>query len=83
MIVLSDEAVLVYILAESGVKGQLASGRIERNPTGKLTVFDAHGERFDYLSGNRLRSWAVVGPQGQPIDGWQEILPEDLARFAA
>ena len=79
--VLSDEAVFVYILAESGVKGHLTSGRIERNPTGKLMVFDAHGERFEYLTGDRLRSWCVLGPEGKPMDGWQAILPQDLLKI--
>jgi hypothetical protein len=80
-VVLSDEAVLVYILAESGVKGHLTSGRIERNPAGTLTVFDARGERFEYLTGDRLRSWCVFGREGKPIDGWQEILPGDRAKL--
>jgi hypothetical protein len=79
--VLSDRAVLVYILAESGVRGHLTSGRIERNPSGKVDLFDARGERFEYLSGERLRSWCVVGPDGKPVDGWGEILPEDLPRL--
>ncbi len=79
--VLSAEVMLVYILADSGVRGHLTSGRIERNPCGKLIVFDAHGERFEYLSGNRLRSWCVIGCDGQPIDGWREILPEDLPKI--
>jgi hypothetical protein len=78
--VLSDEVALVYILAESGVRGKLTSGRIERNPSGKLTVFDANEEWFEYLSGERLRSWCVVGPEGKPVDGWREILPEDIPR---
>ena len=79
--VLSDEVCLVYVLAESGVRGKLTSGRIERNPCGRLDVFDHHGEKFDYLSGDRLRSWCVVGVEGKQIDGWGEILPEDLPKF--
>jgi hypothetical protein len=79
--VLSDDAALVYILAESGVRGRLTSGHIERNPAGTLDVFDALRERIDYLSGNRMRSWCLVGPDGKPVDGWREILPEDLHRF--
>jgi len=79
--VLSDDVVLIYILAESGVRGHLTSGRIERRPDGTLDVYDARGRRFDYLSGNRLRSWCVVDPSGKPIDGWREILPEDLPRI--
>jgi hypothetical protein len=73
--------VLVYILAESGVKGHLNSGRIERNASGKLTVFHVQGDLFEYISGERLRSWCVIGPDGKPIDGWREILPEDLPRI--
>ena len=78
---LSDEAVLVYVLAETGVRGHLTSGRIERHPSGKLHVFDVRGDCFEYLSGERLRSWCVLGPQGQTIDGWREILPEDLPKI--
>lgn len=78
---LSDNAVLVYILAESGVRGRLNSGWIERGPDGTLNVYDARRTRFDYLSGSRLRSWCVVDRTGHPIDGWREILLEDLPRI--
>jgi hypothetical protein len=81
--VLSDEAVLVYVLAESGVKGRLTAGRIERDPSGLLTVFDAQGTWFEYLSGKRLRSWYVIGPDGKPLDGWREILPMDFPEICA
>jgi len=80
-IVLSEEALLLYILTESGVRGHLTSGRIERSPTGTLDVFNARGEWFEYLSGQRLRSWCVVGIEGKPIDGWGKILPEDLPKI--
>jgi len=79
--VLSDEAVLVYVLAESGVRGHLSSGRIRRGLARTLDVFDALGNRIDYLSGNRLRSWCVVNAAGRHVDGWGEILPEDLPRM--
>ena len=79
--VLSDEVSLVYVLAETGVRGKLTSGSIERNPSGGLDVFDPHGEKFEYLSGERLKSWCVVGPEGKPINGWREILPEDLPKI--
>ena len=81
VMLLSDEAVLVYILAESGVRGHLTSGRIERTPSGTLDVYDGWGEPFHYLSGKRLRSWCVVDASGKPLDGWREILPEDLPRI--
>ena len=76
--VLSDEAALVYILAESGVRGHLTYGRLERGLSGELNVFDGRGDWFEYLSGDRVRSWCVVGPEGKPIDGWRNVLPEDL-----
>jgi hypothetical protein len=79
--VLSERAVLLYILAESGVRGHLTSGRIELDPFGELDVFDAQGDRFEYLSGSRLRSWCVVGLEGNPMDGWQKILPQDIAKI--
>ena len=79
--VLSDEVSLVYVLAESGVRGKLTSGRVERSPSGKLDVFDPRGNKFDYLSGGRLKSWCVVGTGGQPIEGWQEVALEDIAKI--
>lgn len=56
-------------------------GRIDRGPTGALEVFDIHGSRIDYLSGGRLRSWCLVDALGRPVDGHQEILPEDLPKI--
>jgi hypothetical protein len=79
--VLSNEAVLVYILADSGVRGHLTAGRIERNPSGSLTVFNTRGECFEYLCGKRIRSWCVMAPGGKLIDGWREILPKDLSKI--
>lgn len=78
---LSDDAVLVYVLAESGVRGRLNSGSIERGSGGTIEVFDVFGKRFDYISGNRLRSWCVMDAQGKTLDGWREILPQDLPKF--
>ena len=79
--VLSEEAVLTYILAGSGVKGSLHSGTIRRGPGRTLEVFDAQGQRFDYLSGNRVRSWSVVDAQGKPMEDWSDILPQDRPLF--
>jgi hypothetical protein len=83
LVVLSEDVFLVYVLADSGVRGRLTSGRIERQSSGKLTVFDLRGEQFEYLSGERIRSWCVVGPDGKPVDGWNQILPEDLRDLGA
>jgi hypothetical protein len=82
-VILSNDSFLVYILADSGVKGRLASGRIERGPGGTLDVFDARGDKFEYLSGERIRSWRVAGSDGKPAYGWHKILPEDRAKFDA
>jgi hypothetical protein len=79
--VLSNQTALVYILAESGCRGQLTSGRIERDASGAVNVFDGRGDRFEYLSGQRLRSWCVLAPDGMPLHGWREILPEDLPKI--
>jgi hypothetical protein len=78
---LADGVSLVYVLAESGCRGQLTSGRIERDPSGRLDVFDARGKWFQYISGERLRSWCVLGPDGKPIDGWLQIRQEDLSKI--
>ena len=60
------------------MQGQLTSGTIQRDACGTLNVFDGRGEWFEYLSGGRLRSWCVLAPDGMPLDGWREILAEDL-----
>jgi len=80
--VLSDQVSFVYILAESGFRGHLIAGYIERNSTGALDVFNAWGEWFEDLSGKRLRGWCLVGPDGTPVDGWREILPQDLPKIS-
>jgi len=78
---LSSERILVYVLASSGVRGKLTTGRIERNADEGLDVFDAQGDRIDYLSGGRIRSWCVVDVLGKRVDGYGEILPEDLPKI--
>lgn len=78
-ITLSAETSLVYVLHESGCRGRLTAGRIERTRSGALDVFDEHGERVGYLSGIALRSWCVMDAAGVPIADWSEIMPEDVA----
>ena len=80
-IVLSNEIVLVYVLRESGARGHLTSGRVERARGGGLDVFDFYGSYFEYFSGERLRSWCVFGPDGKAIEGWSKIRQEDLQRI--
>jgi len=81
--ILSESAVLVYVLKTSGVRGHLMSGRIERRGPGALDVFNARGDPLEYLSGKRIRSWCIVDARGQALDGWQEILQEDLPKIFA
>jgi hypothetical protein len=71
---------MIYILRETSVRGCLRHGRIEREGPTRLNVYDERtGELVDYFSGDRLRSWCIFGPDADPIEGWQHILPEDLA----
>jgi len=73
---LSHNAVLVYVL-QNGVGGRLATGRIECKHT-SLAVYTGPGMRLnEYISGPQIRSWCVVGPAGQPLEGWCHMLPED------
>jgi hypothetical protein len=81
-VVLSESAVLVYILAESGVRGRLSAGRIERRSDATLDVFDTRGSRIDYLSGAKFRSWWVIDSHGRPVQGWTNVLPGDLPRMS-
>ena len=81
VILLSPESALVFVLAETGVRGHLTVGQIERGVAGGLDVFDAQGDLIDYLSGRRIRSWCVVDALGKPLDGYRQILPEDLPKL--
>jgi hypothetical protein len=78
---LCEHIVFAYVLRDSGVTGHLNSGRVEQSAAGGLDVFDVYGSRFEYFSGNRLRSWCVFGSDGKPIDGWSKILEEDRQRM--
>jgi hypothetical protein len=79
-IVLSDEVVLVYVLRDSGVRGQLMSGRVERVGP-RLAVFDRYGVAFEYLSGDRLRSWCIFKADGTALEGWREVLQVDISKI--
>ena len=78
---LSDDLVMVYIMRDSGCMGRFTSGRIERaGPTG-VSVYDRNGAFVEYFSGTRTRSWCVFGPDGQRVEGWCEVTPEDSPRI--
>jgi hypothetical protein len=72
---LSYSAVLLFVL-QSGCPGRLAAGRVERDGD-EIRVYDAHGNANEYISGSRLRSWCIVGLDGEPLPGWCSILSED------
>lgn len=81
--VLSPDLTLVYVLRPSGLVGRLASGRISRNGSDGLAVYDRYGRIIEYLSGPKgnVRSWCLMGPAGNPVDGWSEVREEDRARI--
>jgi len=79
---LSDTAMLVFVLRRSGCVGRLTSGRIERVGPNKINVYTNPGGTInEYISGSNLRSWCVLGPDRNPLPGWQQIGPEDASRI--
>ncbi len=81
--VLSHELTLVYVLRPSGLVGRLASGRVARDGSDGLSVYDRYGRIIEYLSGpeGNIRSWCLMGPEGKPVDGWFAAQEEDLSRM--
>ena len=81
-LVLSPDATLVYVLGPSGVVGRLAVGRVSRNGSDGLVVYDPYGRVIEYLSqpGGKVRSWCLLGPGGKTIDGWSQVQDQDRAR---
>ena len=81
-VLLSDTAMLKFVLRRSGCVGQLTSGRIERDGPDGLNVYTGPGGcRNDYISGSNLRSWCLLGPDGKSMSGWCEIAAEDRAKI--
>lgn len=77
---LSREAAFVYVL-NTGVAGRLTFGRVERNGQSGPRVYDLSGNLLHYISGNRIRSWCVLGPGGEPMPDWSSILPGDREKI--
>ena len=75
-LILSTDCILVFVLRESGVRGQLTSGRIERREDETLSVYNDSGVMNEYISGARMRSWAVFR-RGVPLADWSHVMPED------
>jgi hypothetical protein len=57
----------------------LKAGVVERGGPQGLRVRDGNGVILQGLSGTQLRSWCIVGPDGESIDG--DMLPEDFDRL--
>jgi hypothetical protein len=77
---LSREAVFVYVL-NTGVAGRLMFGRVERHDGTGVNVYDSSGQFLSYISGNRIRSWCIVGPGGRTISSWSSVLPGDREKI--
>jgi hypothetical protein len=61
--------VLRYILRGTNQPLQpIDCGIVERDGRGGLKVRSGHGIVLEHLSGSRLRSWCIVGPDGVSID---------------
>jgi hypothetical protein len=57
----------------------LGAGKIERDGSHGLLVYREDGTLRDDLSGARIRSWHVVGPNSKSIDN--DVEPRDAARL--
>lgn len=79
--VLSPDLTLVYVLSPSALVGRLTSGRVSRNGSDSLVVYDRYGRIIEYLSepGGKVRSWCLVGATGKPVEGWSKVLDHDQA----
>jgi|HubBroStandDraft_5_1064220.scaffolds.fasta_scaffold273233_2 hypothetical protein len=74
---LSTECVLIYVLRRSGCLGRLTFGRVERQGSSGLNVFDYRGNLIEYISGDRTRSWCLLGRSGAPLADWCQVHAED------
>jgi hypothetical protein len=79
-VLLGNGMVLRYILRSPANQAVelIESGSIERDGAG-LTVREQNGVVIEELSGNRIRSWNAVGPDGVSIDN--EMVPGDFGRL--
>ena len=79
---LSENTVLVFVLRRSGCAGRLTSGRVERGGNGDLSVYTGSALKLnEYISGENLRSWCVLGADGAPLQGWREVDPKDREKL--
>lgn len=78
---LGNGVVFKYILRAPARKAvnSIEAGTVERDGLGGLKVRDEHGAFVLELSGDRVRSWCIVGPDGVAIDG--DMIPGDYERL--
>jgi hypothetical protein len=77
---LGNGVILKYILRGANQPVQsIDRGTVERDGRGGLKVRSRHGVVLDHFSVTHLRSWNVVGQDGESIDG--DMLPGDFERL--
>ena len=80
-VVLSNGFVMIFVLRNSGCRGRISAGRVERTGSGELNCYDQYGILDAYFSGTNIRSWCVLGPDGQAVDGWCKVTPGDSQKI--
>jgi hypothetical protein len=79
-VLLGNGVILKYILRGTNQPVQsIDCGIVERDGRGGLKVRGGQGVVIEHLSVRRLRSWHLVGPDGESIDG--DMLPGDFERL--
>ena len=78
---LGNGVALKYILRApaNDAVNSIDIGTVERDGRGGLRVRNEHGTLIQELSGTRIRSWCIVGPDYVSIDG--DVIPGDYERF--
>jgi len=78
-VVLGNGIVLKYILRGNQPVQSIDCGIVERDGRGGLKVLGGQRVVVEHLSVRRLRSWRIVGLDGESIDG--DMLPGDFDRL--
>jgi hypothetical protein len=78
-VLLGNGIVLKYILRGNQPVQSIDGGIVERDGWGGLKVLGGQGVDVEHLLVSRLRSWRIVGPDGESIDG--DMLPGDFDRL--
>jgi len=66
-----------------GLWADWRSGWIERSGAVGIHVHTGFDRTVNnYISGDNLRSWCVLGSDGEPLPGWCEIAAEDHSKIS-